>query len=79
MRKAKGTGMTDEQVFEFVNGCACWSPPGSIKGILTYGTDYPAYELYSDVLRSGVFEKTSGMQLRLTLAEDRRVRTMEVI
>lgn len=36
--------------------------------------DYPAYELYTEVLRSGVFGSDSGRQLRLVVGRDRRVK-----
>ncbi|USW54030.1 Putative P-loop containing nucleoside triphosphate hydrolase [Septoria linicola] len=59
MRASKGTGMTKEQVVEFVNGY------------------YPCYELYTDVLREGIFgedvKKDEGKQLRLVVGEDRKV------
>ncbi|GAB1728918.1 hypothetical protein NU195Hw_g4950t2 [Hortaea werneckii] len=61
LRASKGTGMTDEQVVNFVNGY------------------YPAYELYTDVLRQGIFCEDKGKQLRLVVGEDRRVREVQVI
>lgn len=36
--------------------------------------DYPAYELYTEVLRAGVFGLDSGRQLRLVVGRDRRVK-----
>ncbi|MCJ1466714.1 hypothetical protein MMC07_005334 [Pseudocyphellaria aurata] len=56
LRQVKGTGMTDEQVIDFVNGY------------------YPAYELYTDRLREGVFGKEKGKQLRLSIGKSREVR-----
>ncbi|EXJ80838.1 hypothetical protein A1O3_07123 [Capronia epimyces CBS 606.96] len=62
LRATRGTGMTDVQVKEFVDGY------------------YPAYELYTDTLREGVFSfdgaRTDwrGRQLRLVVGEDRKVR-----
>ncbi|KAK4968078.1 hypothetical protein LTR66_011892 [Elasticomyces elasticus] len=56
LRAAKGTGMTDEQVVNFVNGY------------------YPAYELYTDVLRNGIYGQEKGRQLRLVVGKDRRVK-----
>jgi len=64
LRKAKGTGMTDEQVRNFVDGY------------------YPAYELYTETLRRGIFRrgdeqewmKSRGKQLRLIIGRDRLVR-----
>ncbi|MCJ1284556.1 hypothetical protein MMC26_003889 [Xylographa opegraphella] len=35
---------------------------------------YPAYELYTDQLRAGVFGPNSGKQLRLIVGKDRRVK-----
>jgi D-glycerate 3-kinase len=40
--------------------------------------DYPAYELYTDTLRKGVFED-GGRQLRLVVGKDRRVQVVEII
>ena len=37
-------------------------------------TDYPAYELYTDRLRTGVFGPNSGKQLRLIVGKDRKVK-----
>jgi hypothetical protein len=49
--------------------------PGSI--LLTSYTDYPAYELYTDVLRKGIFHQT-GKQLRLVVNKQRRVEEVEI-
>ncbi|KAK6441452.1 cystathionine beta-lyase [Oleoguttula sp. CCFEE 5521] len=54
LRKAKGTGMSDKQVVDFVNGY------------------YPAYELYTDVLRNGIYSD-KGRQLRLVVDKQRKV------
>ncbi|KAL1648458.1 hypothetical protein SLS58_002213 [Diplodia intermedia] len=59
LRAAKGTGMTDAQVINFVNGY------------------YPAYELYTESLRAGIFNGEKGKQLRLVVGKDRRVKTVE--
>jgi D-glycerate 3-kinase len=43
---------------------------------------YPAYELYTDSLRKGVFHdvpEKKGAQLRLVVGRDRRVKTVEQI
>ncbi|KAI0398843.1 putative Uridine/cytidine kinase [Xylaria palmicola] len=40
---------------------------------------YPAYELFTDKLRSGVFADRLQCQLRLVVGKDRRVEKMEVI
>lgn len=59
LRASRGSGMTDEQVKEFVDGY------------------YPAYELYTETLREGVFKgikkEWTGQQLRLVVNEDRKV------
>lgn len=55
MRASKGTGMSKEQVIEFVNGY------------------YPCYELYTDVLRNGIFGGEKDKQLRLVVGKDRKV------
>ena len=36
-------------------------------------TDYPAYELYTEVLRKGIYPEP-GRQLRLMVGKDRRVK-----
>lgn len=65
LRASRGSGMTDDQVKEFVDGY------------------YPAYELYTETLREGVFKGTTedwrGRQLRLVVDEDRRVREVIMI
>jgi len=40
--------------------------------VLTF-PDYPAYELYTEVLRKGIYPE-SGRQLRLVVGKDRRVK-----
>ena len=40
-------------------------------------TDYPAYELYTDVLRKGIFQQT-GKQLRLVVNKQRKVEEVEL-
>ena len=37
-------------------------------------TDYPAYELYSDRLRNGIFGDEKDKQLRLVVGRDRKVK-----
>lgn len=61
MRAAKGTGMSPEQVVNFVDGY------------------YPCYELYTDVLRKGIFRDEAGKQLRLVVGKDRKVKQVETI
>ncbi|KAK3690625.1 hypothetical protein LTR37_019069 [Vermiconidia calcicola] len=56
MRESKGSGMSDEQVINFVNGY------------------YPAYELYTGVLRNGIFGSDTGKQLRMVVGKDRKVK-----
>jgi D-glycerate 3-kinase len=36
--------------------------------------DYPAYELFSDTLRAGIFGDEKGRQLRILVDEERRVK-----
>jgi len=72
LRIAKGSGMTDEQVFNFVNGCE--SRHHTLTWCMLTERDYPAYELYTEVLRAGVFGHHSGRQLRLVVGRDRRVK-----
>lgn len=55
LRVERGTGMTDEQVVEFVDAY------------------YPAYELFSDGVRNGIFPDRNGHQLRLVVGQDRLV------
>ncbi|KAH7053185.1 P-loop containing nucleoside triphosphate hydrolase protein [Macrophomina phaseolina] len=38
---------------------------------------YPAYELYTDRLRAGIFDGEKGRQLRLVVGKDRRVKSVE--
>lgn len=71
LRETKGSGMTDEQVFNFVNGCML-SP--SLVLAVTDRVDYPAYELFTNKLRAGAFDEGKGRQLRLVIGRDRRVR-----
>jgi len=40
---------------------------------------YPAYELFSDNLRSGVFDKPNKQQLRLVVGKSREVKQAVVI
>ncbi len=39
--------------------------------------DYPAYELYTDTLRRGIFEGKPGRQLRLLVDKNRLVKAVE--
>ena len=49
------------------------------EGSLTSVPDYPAYELYTDVLRQGIFPEEKGKQLRLVVGKDRKVQEVEII
>jgi D-glycerate 3-kinase len=71
MRSSKGTGMSEEQVNNFVNGCKFILKTN--QGILLIILDYPAYELYTEVLRNGIYPEP-GRQLRLVVGKDRRVK-----
>lgn len=77
LRAAKGTGMTDEQVVKFVNGCEYLYTSMTLTEANEY-LDYPAYELYTDVLREGIY-KEPGKQLRLVVGSDRRVKEVHKI
>lgn len=41
--------------------------------------DYPAYELYTDALRQGIYPSEKGKQLRLVVGKDRSVREVQCI
>ncbi|CAK7269947.1 hypothetical protein SEPCBS119000_003834 [Sporothrix epigloea] len=56
LRRLRGTGMTDEQVGQFVDAY------------------YPAYELFSEGVRRGIFGSHRGRQLRLIIGKDRQVK-----
>jgi len=66
--------MTDEQVRHFVDGCELADLPCAVPKA-NVSLDYPAYEVYTDVLRKGIYDEP-GQQLRLVVGEDRRVRTV---
>ena len=85
LRAAKGTGMTQDQVTHFVDGCMLPRLPKKKRrrgkeGILTW-PDYPSYELFTETLRQGAFRPSSpdstedckGKQLRLIVNKERRV------
>lgn len=64
---AKGTGMTEEQVNHFVDGCMLPQPPPfhqlshEICLLIVFFSlvlDYPSYELFTETLRNGVFRAT---------------------
>jgi D-glycerate 3-kinase len=73
MRESKESGMSDEQVISFVNGCKSSTNSSRIR-VLTRITDYPAYELYTEVLRNGIFGDEKGKQLRFVVGKDRKVK-----
>jgi D-glycerate 3-kinase len=77
LRASKGTGMTDEQVVKFVDGCTCALERSLKMATIPFITNEtavnPGYELYSDTVRKGVFESNGG-QLRLIVGKDRRVK-----
>ena len=41
--------------------------------------DYPAYELYTDVLRNGIFADEKGKQLRMVVDKNRRLKEVHRI
>ncbi|MCJ1260327.1 hypothetical protein MMC22_000187 [Lobaria immixta] len=73
LRQVKGTGMTDEQVIDFVNGCKITTKTLQKFFARLNQLDYPAYELYTDRLRLGVFGKEKGKQLQLSIGKSRKV------
>lgn len=48
------------------------------RRLIVYITDYPAYELYTETLRKGIFDK-KDKQMRLIIGRHRRVSIVEVI
>lgn len=81
MREEKGSGMSDEKVIDFVNGCMKTLSrfQTSVEHELTSVLDYPAYELYTEVLRNGIFGDDKGKQLRLVVDKSRRVKDVQHI
>jgi len=72
--------MTDDQVVNFVNGCKFIIFDTLLRLQHPDRTaDYPAYELYSEVLRNGIFPGEKGKQLRLVVGKDRRVKEVQVL
>lgn len=71
MRAAKGTGMSEAQVNNFVNGCKSYELMENECQLTN--PDYPAYELYTEVLRKGIYPEP-GRQLRLVVGKDRKVK-----
>lgn len=47
--------------------------------LLTATIDYPAYELYTEVLRNGIFGDEKGKQLRFVVDKNRRVKEVHRI
>jgi D-glycerate 3-kinase len=41
--------------------------------------DYPAYELYTEPLRCGIFTQQQGAQMRLVVGRNRKIKAVEVI
>lgn len=71
--------MTDKQVVKFVNGCKSPSDPTLTTMLKRRISDYPAYELYTDVLRAGIFPDAKGKQIRLVVGRDRRVKAVHIL
>ena len=71
MRTAKGTGMSVDQVNNL--STAVSDAEISMDECVLTPADYPAYELYTEVLRQGIYPE-SGRQLRLVVGKDRRVK-----
>ncbi len=78
MRATKGRGMSDEQVIRFVDGCK-YRCARMVMVEPNSTPDYPAYELYTDVLRRGIFDGEKGKQLRLIVDKNRRVEEVEYL
>jgi D-glycerate 3-kinase len=80
MRQEKGKGMTDEQVIKFVDGCTYKMSlfPLRYTSTSSLTPDYPAYELYTETLRNGIFSDP-GRQLRLIVGKTRRVESVHRI
>jgi hypothetical protein len=45
---------------------------------LTPKTDYPAYELYTEALRKGIFPN-KGRQMKLVVGKDRKVKSVSLL
>lgn len=75
LRRSKGSGMTDQEIVNFVNGCSFDLVSLVNRGTLTE-TDYPSYELFTERLRTGVFKGKEGSQLRLVIGKERDVKTV---
>lgn len=86
LRASKGTGMTEEQVNHFVDGCSLLFKLIIVgSGANCSSPDYPSYELFTETLREGVFKPAvhhpvtasssdwQGRQLRLVVDRNRRV------
>ena len=73
--------MTDAQVVKFVNGCEyqehamCALRP---RVDTDWEADYPAYELYTEVLRQGIFDGEKGKQVWLVVGRDRKVTNVQI-
>lgn len=52
----------------------CETCPADLNAI-----DYPCYELYTDVLRHGIFGNEKDKQLRLVVGKDRKVKAVQRI
>ena len=70
--------MTDEQVKTFIDGCKLHFRSCQMSFLLTR-IDYPSYELYTDLLRNGIWGGGKGKQLRLVVGKDRKVKEVEEI
>lgn len=75
LRRSKGSGMTDQEVVNFVNGCLFALASLVNRGTLTK-IDYPSYELFSDRLRTGALKEREGNQLRLVIGKERDVKAV---
>ncbi|KAL9603449.1 MAG: hypothetical protein Q9219_001136 [cf. Caloplaca sp. 3 TL-2023] len=74
LRQSKGSGMTDAEVINFVNGCLLAPVLFDAKKPKLTEIDYPSYELFTERLRVGAIDGKKGSQLRLVLGKDRGVK-----
>ena len=77
LREEKGSGMSDEGVKRFIDGCELKQLKHLTRLVDIHTPDYPAYELYTDELRRGLYAPDVETHLRLVVNEDRRVVKVE--
>lgn len=87
LRSRMGSGMTDAEVVKFVNGCRCCG--SRVRNLLIDSADMPAYELYVESLRKGIFGVEAGdeecegphgnRQLRVVIGRQRNIIQVEAV